>query len=98
MLIRARLLVADTYRTCGRAHRSFETPPIAAAAVWHIRAGQSTELDVPRYLYASGRCAVAHAYADPLVDPDDISDLHRLSQDLYVIKAVAEHLIEVELG
>ena len=56
-----------------------------------------TELDVSKYLYESGRCAIAHAYVDPIVDPDDVSDLRRLSDDLYIVKAIAEHLIEAEL-
>lgn len=56
------------------------------------------ETDVPNYLYESGRCAIAHAYADPIVDPDDLSDLRRLSQDTWVIKAVAEYLIENKLN
>ena len=43
------------------------------------------------------RCAVAHAYSDPVVDPDDLSDLRRLSQDVWIIKAVAEFLIENDL-
>ena len=34
----------------------------------------------------------------PIVDPDDIADLRRLSEDMRVVKAIAEHLIEVELG
>lgn len=50
--------------------------------------------DIPKHLYESGRCAVAHAFADPIADPDDIEDLHRLSQDLWIIKAIAEHLME----
>jgi hypothetical protein len=49
--------------------------------------------DIPQYLYASGRCAVAHAYSDPLADPDDIEDLHRLSQDIWIIKPVAQHVM-----
>jgi hypothetical protein len=53
--------------------------------------------DIATYLYESGRCAVAHAYSDPVIDPDDLSDLHRLSQDMWIIKAVAEFLIEDEL-
>jgi hypothetical protein len=53
--------------------------------------------DVAHYLYQSGRCAVAHAYSDPIVDPDDVSDLRRLSEDMWIIKAVAEFLIENEL-
>jgi hypothetical protein len=53
--------------------------------------------DVAAYLYKSGRCAIAHAYSTPIVDPDDIADLHRLSKDLIIIKSVAEYLIENEL-
>jgi len=47
-------------------------------------------------LYASGRCAVAHAFNDPVVDPDDPKDVFRLSADMPVAKALAEHLIEHE--
>lgn len=50
-------------------------------------------VDIPEYLYKSGRCAIAHAYSDPIVDPDDVSDLRRLSQDLWVIKDIAEQLM-----
>lgn len=53
--------------------------------------------DVAKYLYESGRCAVAHAYSHPIVDPDDVTDLRRLSQDIWVIKAIAEFLIEKNL-
>src|SRR5262249_24718986 len=53
--------------------------------------------NVPEYLYKSGRCAVAHAYAGPIVDPDNAQDLQRLSQDMDIIKAIAEFLIETEL-
>jgi hypothetical protein len=66
-------------------------------AVSRLRALGTTEPDVPKYLYESGRCAIAHAYADPIVDPDDVSDLRRLSEDLYIVKEIAEHLIEAEL-
>ena len=53
--------------------------------------------DVPQYLYESGRCAVAHAFSDPVVDPDDVTDLRRLSSDIDIIRSIAEHLIEHEL-
>lgn len=59
---------------------------------------QASVPDVPRYLYESGRCAIAHAFADPLVDPDDVANLRRLSQDLEIVKAVAEYLIEDKMG
>lgn len=55
------------------------------------------QTDVAAYLYQSGRCAVAHAYLDPVVDPDDVDDLRRLSEDMGIIKAIAEYLIENEL-
>jgi hypothetical protein len=56
----------------------------------------ASESDVGRYLYASGRCAVAHAFNDPVVDPDDPEDTFRLSADMPVAKALAEYLIEHE--
>ena len=59
---------------------------------------QASVPDVPRYLYESGWCAIAHAFADPLVDPDDVANLRRLSQDLEIVKAVAEYLIEDKMG
>ncbi len=67
-------------------------------AVRRLKALGASKIDIPKYLYESGRCAVAHAYADPIVDPDDVSDLRRLSEDVHIIKAIAEHLIETELG
>jgi len=67
-------------------------------AISRLRALGNTERDVSAYLYESGRCAIAHAYADPIIDPDDVSDLRRLSEDLYIVKEIAERLIEVDLG
>jgi hypothetical protein len=57
-----------------------------------------SESDIGRYLYGSGRCAVAHAFNDPVVDPDDPEDIFRLSADMPVAKALAEYLIEQEYG
>lgn len=54
--------------------------------------------NIGHYLWVSGRCAVAHAYAEPLVDPEDPEDSARLQKDLPLVKALAEHLIEHELG
>jgi len=58
----------------------------------------NAEPDVAAYLYESGRCAVAHAFSDPLVDPDDLTHLRRLSADLEVIQALAEYLVKHELN
>lgn len=63
-----------------------------------ITAIQASETDVGEYLYGSGRCAVAHAANDPVVDPDDASDTLRLGSDLPVVKALAAHFVESELG
>ena len=65
-------------------------------ALGRLKVLQSSESDIPRYLYKSGRCAVAHAYMDPISDPDDASDIRRLSEDVQVIKAIAEFLITSE--
>jgi hypothetical protein len=54
--------------------------------------------DLGRYLYESGRCAVAHAYAQPIADPDDPAETERLQSELPIVRAVAEHLIEFCLG
>jgi hypothetical protein len=58
----------------------------------------AAESDIGRYLYASGRCAVAHAFNEPVVDPDDPADIFRLSADIPVARALAEYLIEQEYG
>ena len=63
-----------------------------------LQALSNAEPDVAAYLFESGRCAVAHAYSDPLIDPDDLRHLRRLSADLDVVQALAEHLIKHELN
>ncbi len=59
---------------------------------------QASGQDVGEYLYGSGRCAVAHAANEPVVDPDDAADTLRLGSDLPAVKALARHFVEVELG
>lgn len=54
--------------------------------------------DIGDYLYADGRCAIAHAGESPTVDPENPDDLERLSKDLALIRALAAHGIEQELG
>ena len=68
-------------------------------AVARIAVLQSTEPDVAKYLYVSGRCAVAHAFdQNNVVNPDDPADLIRLSKDLPVIRELARVAIEREFG
>jgi hypothetical protein len=66
-------------------------------ALARIKAIQNAHSDVAKYLHESGRCAVAHAYRQPLVDPDDAADSFRLAEDMVVIKPMAEHKMEVDL-
>lgn len=54
--------------------------------------------DPALYLYKSGRCAIAHAYTEPIVDPDKIDDLHRLSKDLWLLRQITAYLIEREFN
>lgn len=67
-------------------------------AIERIKQLAVSQSDIPEYLYQAGRCAIAHAYAVPLIDPDDVADLRRLSQDIWVIKSIAENLIESNLN
>lgn len=54
--------------------------------------------DIGEYLYASGRCAVAHAFSTPVINPDKPEDVRRLAADVPVIRALAEYAIARELG
>lgn len=66
---------------------------------WEKKAGfDTTKETAGSYLYGSNRCAIAHAHADPLIDPDDPDDRQRLTNDLPMVKALAEHFIEKEFG
>lgn len=56
----------------------------------------TSDREVAHYLYKR-RCAVAHAFADPLVDPDDAKDLDVLAADREIMCEIAEQLIEQEL-
>lgn len=57
----------------------------------------SSKDDFTDYIYTSCRCAIAHAYATPVVDPDNIQDLNRLQKDLVLIRGLAEIIIDKEM-
>lgn len=59
---------------------------------------RSTGEDVADYLYVSGRCAIAHAYSNPVVNPENAEDLERLELDFPLIKELAEYAIRNEYG
>ena len=67
-------------------------------ALQRIAVIAAIEGDVANNLFVSGRCAVAHAFTNPVVDPDTPEHIIRLSADMPVAKALAEYLIEHELG
>jgi hypothetical protein len=54
--------------------------------------------DLGEYLYGSGRCAIAHAYGTPVIDPDNPDGILRLMGDMPGVDALAEYLIQHELG
>jgi hypothetical protein len=54
--------------------------------------------DVAEHLFASGRCAMAHANRHPIVDPDKPADIRRLQSELPIIRALAQKAIEEIFG
>lgn len=56
-------------------------------------------VDVFKQLYASGRCAIAHASLDDvIVDPDIAADRRRIATDLVMMRELARLYIQDELG
>jgi hypothetical protein len=54
--------------------------------------------DIGAHLYGSGRCAMAHASGDPVIDPDDPADARRLSSERSIMLALAERAVEEVFG
>jgi hypothetical protein len=52
--------------------------------------------EIGEYFYKQGRCAVAHAFGSPIVDPDIFADRHRLDEDAPIMKELAKLFIENE--
>ena len=55
-------------------------------------------LDVGAHLYESGRCAMAHAREEPIIDPDRPEDLRRLFEELPIMDSLATRGIESAFG
>lgn len=53
--------------------------------------------DVGAHLYRSGRMAIAHAKADPIINPDDAADYDRIFGELPIMRGLAELAIETIL-
>jgi hypothetical protein len=58
----------------------------------------TVEGDIGKHLRESGRHAIAHAKADPIINPDDPRDARRLEAELPIIEALAVLAIEEQLG
>jgi len=54
--------------------------------------------NVGNYMYVQGRCAIAHANSNPLVNPDTYTDRRRMKADFPLMKELAALYIEKELG
>lgn len=63
-----------------------------------LRCAGNTDEEIALRLYVSGRCAVAHAHSDPIVNPDDPTDESTLEKEMPLVRALAEYLIEHEYG
>lgn len=64
------------------------------SAIGRLGELKATQEDVGKYLYGSSRCAIAHAYGSPVVNPDDPLDERRLRQDYPLVKELASVAIE----
>lgn len=54
--------------------------------------------DIGVHLRESGRHAIAHAAAEPIIDPDDPRDARRLQAELPIIESLAVLAIEKKIG
>jgi hypothetical protein len=54
--------------------------------------------DIGLHLFQSGRCAMAHANREPIIDPDKPGDMRRLGSELPIVRALAVKAIEEVFG
>lgn len=57
-----------------------------------------SDAEVALNLYQEGRCAIAHAHSQPLIDPDDPQDTRDIAIAVPLVRSLAEVVIECELG
>lgn len=55
-------------------------------------------VNIGDYLSNQGRCAIAHAFDEPVRDPDLPDDIYEIRDDTPLIKGLAQAAIEHELG
>jgi hypothetical protein len=72
--------------------------------VWHFEGTQrrntlgQTVADIGEYLAVQGRCAIAHAFEQPIRDPDLPDDLYEIRTDMPLMMGLAQVVIQRELG
>ena len=54
--------------------------------------------DVGKHLYELGRCAMAHANRQPIIDPDKPDHMRRLNSELPIMRVLAVKAIEEVFG
>jgi hypothetical protein len=52
--------------------------------------------ELARHLYEDGRCAIAHAHSQPLIDPDDPRNTRDIAKLVHLVRSLAEVVIEEE--
>ena len=68
-----------------------------ASRIIDIRTNLGPSDTIGNYLFVSGRCSIAHAYGDPIVNPDRSVDIRRIDDDPCVIRQLAEIAMNEEL-
>jgi len=53
--------------------------------------------DIAEYLDYSGRCAIAHVFKPPIIDPDDYDDNLRITKDVRVVEELARMAVATVL-
>jgi hypothetical protein len=61
-----------------------------------IKELEKNDVEIPKYLYEERRHAIAHVTKEPVINPDE-EDIWILSGDVYIVRAIAEYLIEKKL-
>ena len=68
-----------------------------ASRIIDIRTNLGPSDTIGNYLFVSGRCSIAHAYGNPIVNPDRSVDIRRIDDDPCVIRQLAEIAMNEEL-
>lgn len=69
----------------------------AKARLEQLERLESIDEVIKKQLYGSRRCAVAHA-TTTTVNPDNPDDQKEIEKDICIVRAIAEHILEKELG